>query len=162
MRLRQNTDVELAPELEAIATAGAERSRAHADGDPQREAELQRSVREAATRAIAAGAPLGAIAEAERIGQQRAREELGSEVLRTVERAAQRKREAENTYEQAVLRAGRLGLAHRDVAAAAQVAHATVRALLVRTQTTMANGGAPTTTPASNEASPEQQPADRS
>lgn len=47
-----------------------------------------------------------------------------------MERAARRKREAEGEYEQAVSRAGRLGLAHRDVAAAAGVAHGTVRAIL--------------------------------
>ena len=87
---------------------------------------------EAASRAIAAGLSLAAIADAEQIGQRRAREELGPEVLRRVERAARRKREAEHEYEAAIVRAGRLGLAHRDVAAAAQVAHGTVRAIIAR------------------------------
>ena len=88
---------------------------------------------------------LASIADAERIGQWRAREELGGEVLRRVERAARRKREAEDEYEQAVVRAGRVGLAHRDVAAAAQVAHGTVRAILARTQTASAQHAAATT-----------------
>jgi hypothetical protein len=162
MRLRQNTDGELASELEAIATAAAERSRAHANGDPQHVAGLQRSVGEAASRAIAAGVSLGAIADAERIGQQRAREELGREVLRAVERAAQHKHEAENGYEQAILRAARLGLAHRDVAQAAQVAHGTVRAILARTQTTLGNDAASTTSAAIIESDREQQSADSS
>ena len=111
MPLRQKTDVELAPELEAIATAAAERLRAWANGDEPRAAQLQESVGEAANRAIGAGVSLGAIADAERIGQARAREELGREVLRGVGRAARRKREAEHEYEQAVSRGARLSLA---------------------------------------------------
>jgi hypothetical protein len=55
-------------------------------------------------------------------------------VLRRVERAARRKREADGEYVQAVLRAARLGLTHRDVAVAAGVAHGTVRAILARAQ----------------------------
>lgn len=102
---------------------------------------------------------MGAIADAERIGQARAREELGREVLRGVERAARRKREVEHEYEyeQAVLRAARLGLAHRDVAIAAQVAHGTVRAIITRTATASANSAAGTTIEASIDADPEQQ-----
>jgi hypothetical protein len=64
---------------------------------------MQRSVGEAASRAIAAGLLLAAIADAEQIGQRRAREELGPDLLRRVERAARRKREAEHEYEQAVV-----------------------------------------------------------
>ena len=54
------------------------------------------------------------IPDAERIGigQVRAREVLGPELLRRVERSARRKREAEREYEQAAVRVGRLGLAH--------------------------------------------------
>jgi hypothetical protein len=135
MPLGQKTDGALAPELEAIATAAAERLRAQTDGDAQREDELRRSVGEAASAAIAADLPLGAIAEAERAGETRARGELGTDVLRRVERAARRKHEADSEYEQAVVRAARLGLTHRDVAAAAQVAHGTVRAILARSET---------------------------
>lgn len=138
--MHEKTDVGLAPRLEAIATAAAERLQAHTDGDQQREAQLQQQVREAATRAISAGTSLSAIADAEQIGHARAREELGRDVLRSVERAAQRKRDAEQGFEQAALRAARLGLAHREVAAAAQVAHGTIRAMLARTQIASGNG----------------------
>jgi hypothetical protein len=86
----------------------------------------------AASRAIASGLSLASIADAERLGHRRARGELGRELLRRVERAAGRRRDAEHEYEQAVVRACRAGLAHRDVAAAAQVAHGTVRAIIAR------------------------------
>jgi len=132
--VRPKTDVELSGELEQIATAAAERLRALVAGDAEREVELQRRVGEAASRGIAAGLSLAAIADAEQIGQGRAREELGPQLLRRVERAARRKREAELEYEEAIVRAGRVGLVHRDVAAAAQVAHGTVRAIIARTQ----------------------------
>lgn len=138
MTLSEKTDVVLAGELEAIALASAERLRAQTESDAERGAELGRTVGEAASRAIAAGLSLAEIADAERMGQRRAREELGAEVLRRVERAARRKRETDGEYEQAVVRAGRLGLARRDVAAAAGVAHGTVRAILARTQTASA------------------------
>jgi hypothetical protein len=101
----------------------------------EREADLRRRVGEAASRAVAAGLLLSTIADAEQTGQRRAREELGPDLLRRVERAARRKREAEHEYEQAVVRAVRLGLAHRDVAAGAQVAHGTVRVIVARTLT---------------------------
>jgi hypothetical protein len=51
---------------------------------------LQARVREAASAAIAAGAELDAIAQAHRTGQTRARQELSSDLLRRVERAARR------------------------------------------------------------------------
>ena len=128
--MRERTEVELSGELEEIATSAAERLRALTDGDVEREVDLQRRVGEAASRAIAAGLSLATIADAEQIGQRRAREVLGPDLLRRVERAGRRKREAEHEYEQAVVRAAGLGLAHRDVAAAAQVAHGTVRAIV--------------------------------
>lgn len=59
--------------------------------------------------------------------------ERETDLRRRVERAAGRRRAAEHEYEQAVGRACRVGLAHRDVAAAAQVAHGTVRAIVART-----------------------------
>ena len=99
---------------------------------------------EAASAAITAGAALGAIAEAERTGELRARRALGSDVLKHVARTAKRKREADSEYEQAVRRAGRLGLSHREIAAAAQVSHGTVRAILARA-TPSANGDQPQT-----------------
>jgi hypothetical protein len=146
MAARERTDVELSGELEEIATSAAERLRALTDGDVEREAELRRRVGEAASRAIAAGLLLSSIADAEQIGQRRAREVLGPDLLRRVERAGRRKREAEHEYEQAVVCAARLGLAHRDVAAAAQVAHGTVRAIVARTQTVFVQPATSTTT----------------
>ena len=74
---RQMTDTPLAPELEAIATAAADRLRAEADPDTNNHAELQRRVAQAASAAIGAGAAIGAIADAERVGKARARGELG-------------------------------------------------------------------------------------
>jgi hypothetical protein len=104
MPARQMTEPRLAPELEAIAAATADRLRAQTDGNTQGEQELQRSVAQAARAAIAAGLPLGALADAERAGHTRARRELGADLLRRVERAARRKREADSEYEQAVVR----------------------------------------------------------
>src|SRR5438105_4676923 len=70
MAVRQKTDVELAGELEAIATAAADRMRALSDGDVERETDLRRLVGEAASRAIAAGLSLASIADAARLGHQ--------------------------------------------------------------------------------------------
>ena len=101
--------------------------------------EAQRRVAEAAGAAIAARAALSAIAEAERAGKLRARGDLGADVLRQVARAAKRKRDADDEYEQAIRRAGRLGLSHREIASAADVSHGTVRAILAPA-TPRANG----------------------
>ena len=158
MAVRRKTDAELCGGLEQVATAAAERLRAVTDGDLERGADLQGRVGEAASRAIAAGLSLASIADAERIGQGRAREELGPELLRRVERAARRRREAEREYEQAVVRAGRLGLAHRDVAAAAEVAHGTVRAIIARAHAIAGQHAASTAIAAGGECG--QQPAD--
>jgi transposase len=54
-------------------------------------------------------------------------------------RASKRKRDTDGEYEQAVKRAGRLGLSHREIAAVAEVSHGTVRAILARA-TASANG----------------------
>jgi hypothetical protein len=156
--VRPKTDVELSGELEQIASAAAERLRALVAGDAEREVELQRRVGEAARRGIAAGLSLAAIADAEQIGQGRAREELGLQLLRRVERAARRKREAEFEYEEAIVRAGRLGLVHGDVAAAAQVAHGTVRAIIARMQAASGERARSATSATEDEA--EEQPAD--
>ena len=158
MAVPSKTDVELSGELEQIATAAAERLRALTVGDVERDTDLGRRVGEAASRAIAAGLSLAAIAEAEQIGQGRAREELGPELLRGVERAARRKRDAEREYEQAIVRAGRLGVTHREVAAVAQVAHGTVRAIIARTYTASRAHAASTSSASGVESG--QQPAD--
>ena len=158
MAVSLKTDVELSGELEQIAAAAAERLRGLTAGDVERDADLGRRVGDAASRAIAAGLSLAEIADAEQIGQGRAREELGPELLRRVERAARRKRDAEHEYEQAIVRAGRLGVAHRDVAAAAQVAHGTVRAIIARTDTASGQHAASTTSASGSGSG--QQPAD--
>jgi hypothetical protein len=90
----------LAPELEAIAAAAADRVRAQADATAD-DGELQRRVAEAASAAIAA---------AEQIGQARARGELGPDALKRIARASRRRREADAEYEQEILRGDRLGL----------------------------------------------------
>ena len=134
MPARQSTETPLAPELEAIATAAADRVRAQADASAD-DGELQRRVAEAASAAIAAGGTLGAIAAAEQVGQTRARGELGPDVLKRIARASRRRREADAEYEQEILRGDRLGLTHREIAVAAEVAHGTVGAILARIAT---------------------------
>ncbi|MGZ6564936.1 MAG: hypothetical protein ACXVH1_36275 [Solirubrobacteraceae bacterium] len=59
------------------------------------------------------------------MGEDRARDELRTDILRRVERAANRKREADIDCDQAIDRAARLGLSHREIATAAQVTHGT-------------------------------------
>jgi DNA-binding NarL/FixJ family response regulator len=67
---------------------------------------------------------------------------LSADVLRQLLRAAKRKRDADDEYEQAVSRAGRVGLSQREIAHAAEVSHGTVRAILTRAGAS-ANGAAP-------------------
>jgi len=126
------TDSRLAPELEAVATAAADLLRAQADPNAHDQHQSSQMVVQAASAAITAGTPLAAIADAERIGQARARAQSRPDMLRRVERAARRRREADAEYEQAITRAARFGLAHREIAAAADVAHATVRSIIAR------------------------------
>ncbi len=140
MSSTQTGDGVLSPELEAIATAAADRLRADAGDDLTAAGEAQRHVAEAASAAIASGAALSAIAEAERTGEVRARSALGAEVLKQVARAAKRKRDADREYEQAIKRAGRVGLSHREIAGSGEVSHGTVRAILSRA-TPSVNGG---------------------
>jgi hypothetical protein len=123
----------LSPELEAIAAAAADRLRAQVDENEPDAAQAQQAVITAASAAITAGVSLGEIARAEQAGQDRARDELGKDLLRTVERAARRRREIEHEYEQAVQRAARIGLAHTDIAEAAQTARGTIRTIVSRT-----------------------------
>jgi hypothetical protein len=128
------TEKHLSPELEAIATAAANHVRAQLDGDDHARDEQRQKVADAASAAITTGTSLAAIADAERDGQQRARDDLAPDLLRRVSRAAERKRQAEAEYKQEILRAGRLGLSHRQIAIAATVAHGTIRAILTRAE----------------------------
>ena len=99
----------LSPELEAIAAAAHDRLHAQTGEDQSASEQAGRRVAEAASAAIAAGARLGAIADAEQEGERRARHALSADVLRQVTRAAKRKRDADSEYEQTIGRAGRLG-----------------------------------------------------
>ena len=130
-------DEPLSPELEAIAAAADARLQAQAGQDLSAKEVAQRRVAEAASAAIAAGAALSAIADAERAGQLRARRALSTDVLRHVTRAAKRKRGADSEYQQAITRAGRIGLSHREIATAAEVAHGTVCAILARSSASL-------------------------
>ena len=133
-------DRALAPELEAIAAAAHDRLHAQGGEDLPAIEEAGRGVTQAASAAIAAGARLSAIAEAEQQGEQRARQQLSGDVLGQVTRAAKRKRDADTEYEQAIGRAGRIGLSHREIATAASVSHGTIRAILTRATTATDNG----------------------
>jgi len=126
----QTPDGVLSPELEAIAAAAHDRLRADAAEDLGAADEAQQRIAQAATAAIAARVALSAIAEAERAGELRARGSLRAEVLRQVARAAKRMREADSDYEEAIKRAARLGLSHREIAGAGEVSRGTVRAIL--------------------------------
>ena len=74
MTAHTSTEDVLAPELEAIAVAAADRLHGEVTGtDHDGERQLHSAVAHAASAAIGAGLPLAAIADAERTGQQRAR-----------------------------------------------------------------------------------------
>ena len=152
MTTDRTADGALSPELEVIATAAHDRLQAQAGEDPSGIEDAGRRVAEAASAAIAAGARLSAIADAEREGEQRARQGLSAEMLRQATRAAKKKREADREYEQSITRAGRLGLSHREIAAAAHVSHGTIRAILTRTATGAHNGEAGEQQPMKSEA----------
>jgi DNA-binding NarL/FixJ family response regulator len=143
MTTDHTADRALSPELQAIAAAAHDRLKAQAGEDLSAVEGAARRVAEAASAAIAAGARLGAIADAEHEGELRARQQLSGDLLTQVTRAAKRKRDADAEYEQAIGRAGRLGLSHREIATAASVSHGTVRAILTRATTATDNGHAP-------------------
>src|SRR5450755_729583 len=82
------------PNWRPSPSAAHDRLQAPAGQDLSAQEAAQRRVAEAASAAIVAGAALGAIADAERSGELRARRALSMDVLRHVTRAAKRKREA--------------------------------------------------------------------
>src|SRR5450755_2109652 len=122
----------LAPELDAVAAAAEQQLRTLAGENPLEAGPLAQALADAATAAIVSGHPIATVAQAEQRGQEHARTALSRELLARVERAARRRREAEHDLHQAIARATRLGLAQRDIATAAQIAHGTVRAILTR------------------------------
>ena len=95
MTTDRTDDGALSPELEAIAAAAPDRLHAQTGQDLSAIDQAARRVAEAASAAIAAGARLSAIADAERDGELRARHELSGDVLRHVTRAAKRKRDTD-------------------------------------------------------------------
>lgn len=128
----QTADETLAPELEAIAAAAAERVHAEARDDRAAAEQAQARVAQAASAAIAAGAGLGPAAEAEQAGQARSRQALGQDLLRRIKKVTQRRGEAERDYNDAIRLAGRIGIPHREIAGAAGISHSTVKAVLTR------------------------------
>ena len=116
--------------LEAVRVAAEAAVEAQvADGDE--EAARQRALA-AARAALDAGHPISAIARAESAGEKAARERLGAQVLRSVERAAKKLADATAEYERTIVQAVRVGLAARDIAARANVSHGTVTAVARR------------------------------
>jgi hypothetical protein len=122
----------LAAELEAVVVAAEQQLRALAGENPLDAVPLTQALADAATAAIASGHPIAAVAQAEQRGQQQARTALSRELLARVERGARRRREAEHDLHRAIRRAARLGLPQRDIASAAQLAHATIRTIVTR------------------------------
>jgi len=132
MSATQTIEQQPTPELEAIAAAAADVLRADAAQDGGTRAAAEARMAEAGATAFAARATFEAIAKAERDGRARARNELGAEVARRIKRAAQRKREVELEYEEAVRLASRIGVTHGEIAAAAGISPNAVRSVLAR------------------------------
>jgi DNA-binding NarL/FixJ family response regulator len=122
-------------ELEAVAAAAGDRVRSMAGQEPADLDALQARLVAAATSALGAGQSIAAIAAAEEHGTQRARGEVGGELLRRVARAHKRKREADAEHQQAIRQAARIGLSHREIAQAAETTHGTIRAIVERGKT---------------------------
>ena len=132
MSVTQTIEEQATPELEAIATAAADVVRADAAQDAGARAAAEARMAEAVAAAALARPDLDAIAQAGRDGRARARRELGADVVRRIKRGAQRKREAELDYEEAVRLAARIGMAHGEIAAAAGISPNGVRSVLAR------------------------------
>ena len=121
-------------EVRAAAEAALE-ARANGEGSD----EPSRRALTAARAALDGGHPISAIAAAEADGERAARERVGTQVLRSVERSAKKLRDATEEYERTVVQAVRLGLAARDIASRAGVSHGTVAAVARRHE--QASGG---------------------
>ena len=100
-----------------------------ADGD---EEAARRQALAAARAALDGGHAISAIARAESAGEKAARERLGGQVLRSVERATKKLADATAEYERTIVQAVRVGLPARDIAARADVSHGTVAAVARR------------------------------
>jgi DNA-binding NarL/FixJ family response regulator len=129
LSLDQGGPFGLVGELAAVAEAAGARLRAETDaGDEAARAAAEQLVA-AASAAMGAGHSLSDITQAEARGKEEVREALRGDTLRSVERTGRRARETRMEHHQAVARAVRLGLSTREIAAAAEVTHGTVRAI---------------------------------
>jgi hypothetical protein len=120
-------------ELDAIAQAAGRRMHAQVIANNANGIEsASQDVVAAAGAAIVAGHPLSMVAAAERRGEEQARTQVRPDALKRVERTARRAREASAEYEHTVIHTAGLGLPMREIAMAAGISHATVRALAQR------------------------------
>jgi DNA-binding NarL/FixJ family response regulator len=129
--LSQDEDARLglATELAAVAEAAGARLRAETDADRDAAQAAAEALVTAASAAMGAGLSLSAIAQAEAYGKEEVRDDLRDDTLRGVARSGRRARETRVEHHQAIARAVRLGLSTREIAAAADVTHGTVRAI---------------------------------
>jgi DNA-binding NarL/FixJ family response regulator len=130
----------LASELAAVAEAAGARLHAETDADKDAAQAAAEALVAAASAAMGAGESLSAIAEAEAHGKDAVRNTLRADTLRSVARTGHRARETRSEHHQAIARAMRLGLSTREIAAAAEVTHGTVRAISNRVATGRAEG----------------------
>lgn len=120
-------DPALLDEVKQAAEAALE---AQASGEDTAEAARRKLA--AARSALDGGHLITAIAAADGEGERAARDRVGVQVLRSIERLAKKMREATAEYERAVTLGTRIGLPARDIAARAGVSHGTVAAVARR------------------------------
>lgn len=125
----EDVSLALVTELAAVARAAGDRLRAETDADADAAKAAADALVTAATTAMAAGHPLSDITRAEARGKEDVRDALRGDTLKSVERTGRRARETRMEHHQSIARAMRLGLSTREIAAAADVTHGTVRAI---------------------------------
>jgi hypothetical protein len=125
-------DRPLPEDLAAVARATIARLRAEAEDDAQATEAASEAMVQAATSALGAGRSLTAIAQAEAHGQKVARDELGDDALKRVERTRRRLRDAQAEHHRAIEGAIRLGISTRKIAAVAGVKPGTIHAYAKR------------------------------
>ena len=125
-------DGSVPPELATVSRAAGERLRAETDADFPASDRTSQELVNAATAAMGAGYSLTEIARAETSGKDEVRLALSGDALRRVERTGRQAREAQLEHHRSIARAMRLGLSTREIAAAANVTHGTIRAITNR------------------------------
>ena len=125
-------DGSVPPELATVSRAAGERLRAETDEDFPAIDRTSQELVNAATAAMGAGYSLTEIARAETSGKDEVRLALSGDALRRVERTGRQAREAQLENHRSIARAMRLGLSTREIAAAANVTHGTIRAITNR------------------------------